>query len=167
MTTKPNHQSDNTDTNFRSEHMNPLEDFRIKFEIQKYTVAENDSWVWSLRPNQVTLGSSILSLKRHATKFSEVTAAEMKDLQDLIVRLESSVKKTFNYEIMNYLMLMMVDHHVHFHVIPRYPDAKKFKELEWIDKGWPSLPVMAESQHKDRVDVIEKVKEELVLAVTK
>jgi diadenosine tetraphosphate (Ap4A) HIT family hydrolase len=41
---------------------------------------------------------------------------------------------------MNYLMLMMVDKHVHFHVIPRYEkEVELFGEI-WKDTSWPGIP---------------------------
>jgi diadenosine tetraphosphate (Ap4A) HIT family hydrolase len=47
------------------------------------------------------------------------------------------------YERINYLMLMMVDPHVHFHVIPRYAVAREFGTLSFPDKGWPGPPDLA------------------------
>jgi diadenosine tetraphosphate (Ap4A) HIT family hydrolase len=37
-------------------------------------------------------------------------------------------------------MLMMVDPHVHFHVIPRYSGSRDWMELEFPDMGWPGPP---------------------------
>jgi len=53
---------------------------------------------------------------------------------------------------MNYMMLMMVDPDVHYHVLPRYAEPRKFadakdaalKALEFPDSGWPALPKLAE-----------------------
>ena len=33
----------------------------------------------------------------------------------------------------NYLMLMMVDPHVHFHVIPRYAAPQRFEDVDFPD----------------------------------
>ena len=35
----------------------------------------------------------------------------------------------------NYLAYMMIDNHVHFHVIPRYSKIKKFNEIEFKKKN--------------------------------
>ena len=43
-------------------------------------------------------------------------------------------------ERINYLMLMMVDPHVHFHVIPRYSGSREWGGLEFADQGWPGPP---------------------------
>ena len=53
---------------------------------------------------------------------------------------------------MNYMMLMMVDPDVHYHVLPRYGAPRRFEEaqnaalsaLEFVDVGWPALPALAE-----------------------
>jgi len=63
------------------------------------------------------------------------------------------MKKTFDYDIMNYLMLMMVDHHVHYHVIPRFKQSKHFGELNWIDSGWPGVPAISDNQHSDNPEI--------------
>jgi diadenosine tetraphosphate (Ap4A) HIT family hydrolase len=42
--------------------------------------------------------------------------------------------------------LMMVDPHVHFHVLPRYAEARTFEGIEYPDKGWPGLPDLASHQ---------------------
>jgi diadenosine tetraphosphate (Ap4A) HIT family hydrolase len=76
------------------------------------------AWSWSVRPAQATLGAGVLSLNRYAARFSDVTAAEMADLAALLTKLEQALQSAFAYEAINYLMLMMVDKHVHFHVIP-------------------------------------------------
>ena len=46
------------------------------------------------------------------------------------------------YERINYLMLMMVDPDVHFHVIPRYDGSRSFGALAFADAGWPGPPAL-------------------------
>jgi diadenosine tetraphosphate (Ap4A) HIT family hydrolase len=138
-----------------------LEEFRAKFRVEELKIRENRSWSWSVRPGQPTLGAGILSLNRHAGKFSNVTAEEMEDLAELVGALEGAVKSAFDHAIMNYLMLMMVDHHVHYHVIPRYEGARTFAGREWVDNGWPALPVIADSQHQDDPGLLRLIQEKL------
>jgi diadenosine tetraphosphate (Ap4A) HIT family hydrolase len=128
---------------------NDLNQFKAKFQVDELKVLETEFWTWSIRPGQVTLGSSVISLNRYALHLSDVTSEEMADLSKLIKILENSLKTTFDHNIMNYLMLMMVDHHVHYHVIPRYEGIRQFAGLEWVDNGWPALPVMGDAQHVD------------------
>ena len=138
-----------------TEHI--LNDFRAKFRIDEFTIYKNNSWTWSLRPAQPTLGAGILSLNRYALHLSDVNETEMKDLGQIINVIEKTLKESFQYDIMNYLMLMMVDHHVHYHVIPRYKENKLFGELLWLDNGWPGVPVIADNQHKENPDILNKM----------
>jgi len=134
-----------------------LQEFKEKFKVDELTIFKNDSWTWSVRPGQPTLGSCVLSLNRYALEMSELTEKEMKDLGKIIQTLEKLVKKTFNYNIMNYLMLMMVDHHVHYHVIPRFDSEREFEGLKWNDNGGPALPVLGDNQHNTSPDILKKI----------
>ena len=140
---------------------NNLEEFNVKFQVNTLSVYKSKYWTWSVRPTQVTLGSGVLSLNRYALHLSDLTEEEMADLKNIVSKIENTLKKTFGYDIMNYLMLMMVDHHVHYHVIPRYDGIKLFDGLEWVDNGWPALPVMGDSQHKNREVILDKIRDEL------
>jgi diadenosine tetraphosphate (Ap4A) HIT family hydrolase len=63
----------------------------------------------------------------------------------VIADLEAALKKAFRYDKLNYLMLMMVDPQVHFHVIPRYADVREFEGLSFRDAGWPGPPELGRS----------------------
>ena len=139
-----------------------FEEFNTKFKVKEYEVLRTQSWTWSVRPVQPTLGSGVISLNRYALHLSDATPEEMQDLAFLIKKLEAAMKSTFNYSIMNYLMLMMVDHHVHYHVIPRYDAVRSFDGLDWIDNGWPALPVLSDNQHKDQEGILLNIKNALV-----
>ncbi len=141
-------------------------EFKEKFRVDEFKILEKGAWSWSVRPAQPTLGSGILSLNRYALHLSEVTPEEMADLGELIGQLEKTVKTIFDYNIMNYLMLMMVDHHVHYHVIPRYDGIRKFAGFEWVDNGWPALPVLGESQFEDETDVLQNIQNTLISAIS-
>lgn len=139
-----------------------LEKFRAKFRVAELQVINTGVWTWSVRPAQPTLGAGIVSLNRYALRLSDVTPNEMADLSGLVATLERAIKASFNHNIMNYLMLMMVDHHVHYHVIPRYDGSRQFAGLEWVDNGWPALPVMPDSQHRDQEGALQAIQETLI-----
>ncbi len=141
-----------------------LDEFQAKFRVNELKVIRNTSWTWSVRPDQPTLGAGIISLNRYALHLSDVSSKEMADLAVLVSTLEKAIKSTFNHNIMNYLMLMMVDHHVHYHVVPRYDGTREFASLEWVDNGWPALPVMPDSQHKNQDGVLDAIKDALISA---
>lgn len=133
-----------------------LQEFQAKFRVQELLIAENDSWAWSLRPVQPTLGSGILSLKRYALTLSELTEKEATDFEKIVKVIEATTKSAFDYNIMNYLMLMMVDHHVHYHVLPRYDGNRTCGSLDWKDTGWPALPDITGEQHSGALDAVLK-----------
>ncbi len=139
-----------------------LKEFRTKFGVDDYLVLNTGAWSWSVRPAQPTLASGVISLNRYALHLSDVTPEEMAELATLIRKLESTIKSVFNHDIMNYLMLMMVDHHVHYHVIPRYNGVRSFAGLDWVDNGWPALPVMGDNQHKDQEALIVEIQKTLI-----
>ena len=114
--------------------------FRSQFELDRLTVVETEHWIWSIRPDQVTLGSSIISLRREVCAFAACTQAEFQDLKVICESMESSLKAEFKYDKINYLMLMMRDPLVHFHVFPRYSAQPSFAGSAWPDANWPKPP---------------------------
>jgi diadenosine tetraphosphate (Ap4A) HIT family hydrolase len=120
--------------------MTELEKFRQKFRIPEFTVREYSHWIWSLRPLHSTLGAGVISARRYAPHFSDMTAEECAELATVVKDVEGRLKAAFAYDKINYLMLMMVDPHVHFHVLPRYAGPRDFAGATWADKGWPKQP---------------------------
>lgn len=114
--------------------------FDKKFNVNNNLITTTSKWRLSLRPNQPTLGSCILSLGRYCEQFSDITKSESSDLKEMISYTETHLKKAFSYNRINYLMLMMVDPHLHFHVIPRYEEAQLFEGTMWKDENWPTPP---------------------------
>ena len=57
-------------------------------------------------------------------------------------------------------MLMMVDAHLHFHVIPRYSKAIEFADYVWTDEKWPTPPDLAGKEITDgeAAKIIEKIR---------
>ena len=116
-----------------------------KFGWPATLVAEFDHWVVLARPAQPTLGSLVLAAKSGATAFGALDPAAHAELAQVTAAIEAALGAAVGYEKLNYLMLMMVDPHVHFHVIPRYEGAREWpkgeKEArEFVDVGWPKVP---------------------------
>ena len=116
--------------------------FNKKFQVDDLLIYQTDYWRWSLRPAQCTLGAGILSLKRPAETMSDLTAEEGADLISITKTIESTLKQAFAMEKMNYIMLMMVDYHIHYHVIPRYSHDLAFADKSFKDLGWPKPPIL-------------------------
>ncbi len=114
--------------------------FDTKFKVDKYLITTSDYWRLSVRPFQPTLGSTIISLNRPCENFADITSCESADLKEIVSYTEHNLKQAFKYDRINYLMLMMVDPHLHFHVIPRYSSALTFFDTQWSDNGWPAQP---------------------------
>ena len=114
-----------------------------KFGYPQTLIAEFAHWVVLLRIAQPTLGSVILAAKSEATAFSDLDSEAYAELAVVINNIENSLSSEIEYEKINYLMLMMVDPHVHFHVIPRYEGARQWEGIQFVDAGWPKTPDLA------------------------
>ena len=116
---------------------NPTE---IKFGDPATRVAQTAHWTVLLRPRQPTLGSLVLVCREPVHAFSKLSAAAYADLREVLRRVEPVLQDFCAYERINYLMLMMVDPDVHFHVIPRYAGTRSFLGTDYRDAGWPGPP---------------------------
>lgn len=110
------------------------------FGFPETLVRQFDHWAVLVRPAQVTLGSLVLVSTSEATAFGELPAGAHAELGIVIPAIETALRDFIEYEKMNYLMLMMVDPHVHFHVLPRYSGTRKWEGLTLADAGWPGPP---------------------------
>lgn len=131
-----------------------------KFGFPTTLLRDLDHWVILLRPTQPTLGSLVLAAKSDATDFSALPAQAHAELAAATKAIESTLRTFVEYEKINYLMLMMVDPNVHFHVIPRYEGIREFAGLEFPDLGWPKVPDLGAPQELDaatRDSLIEKL----------
>lgn len=111
-----------------------------KFGYPETLIKEYAHWVVLLRPAQVTAGSLILAAKSDATAFGDLPTAAHAELGLITGEIEALLQSCVSYEKMNYLMLMMVDPHVHFHVFPRYSGERSLANLNFVDQGWPGVP---------------------------
>ncbi|MBQ2634294.1 MAG: hypothetical protein IJF88_06925 [Oscillospiraceae bacterium] len=119
-----------------------FENFVKKFKVDDLLIYESDCWRWSIRPLQCTIGAGILSLKRPAETMKELTENEGADLIKIVSVIENTLLHCFGQEIMNYIMLMMVDKHIHYHIVPRYSKEILFGEKLFKDAYWPKPPVL-------------------------
>ena len=116
-----------------------------KFGWPATLVAAYEHWLVLLRPAQPTLGSLVLAARSDATAFADLPPAAFGELETAIAAIEQTLAKAVNYTKINYLMLMMVDPNVHFHVIPRYEGTRSAEGVEVEDKGWPKIPALGEA----------------------
>ncbi|MDV6342876.1 HIT family protein [Nitrosomonas sp. Is24] len=120
-----------------------------KFGAPQTIIRSFQYWSVLLRPAQATLGALILAAHEPAQAFSQLSPASFAELHTVTGQIESALAKAFHYDKINYLMLMMVDPDVHFHVIPRYAQPKPFAGMEFIDAGWPAMPSLGQVNTTD------------------
>ena len=108
-----------------------------KFGWPRTRIVEMDHWAIMLRPQQCTLGALVLACKQPVTEFGQVDGAGHAELGSAVAGIETMLKAAIGYQKINYLMLMMVDPDVHFHVLPRYEGEKSHQGLHVPDMGWP------------------------------
>jgi diadenosine tetraphosphate (Ap4A) HIT family hydrolase len=111
-----------------------------KFGWPATLIAEFDHWLVLLRPAQPTLGSLVLAAKSDATAFGDLPGEAHAELKTVTAAIEAALAAAVDFRKINYLMLMMVDPHVHFHVIPRYDGSRSAVGLTITDAGWPGQP---------------------------
>lgn len=111
-----------------------------RFEYPKLLIREYDQWTVHLRRHQATLGALVLIAKSDATAWPALDEAAFTELARITAAIESTLKSSFDYDKINYLMLMMVDPNPHFHIFPRYSRRVSFEGVEHDDPGWPKTP---------------------------
>jgi diadenosine tetraphosphate (Ap4A) HIT family hydrolase len=121
---------------------NQINETILKFGYPNSLIKEFQHWVVLLRPKQVTLGCVIVACKEPAECLPDVSADAYQELKQVTLELESALKRAFDFQKINYILLMMVDKHVHFHVIPRYSANRQLGSRQVADPGWPKHPDM-------------------------
>jgi diadenosine tetraphosphate (Ap4A) HIT family hydrolase len=111
----------------------------LRFGGEETLIADYGWWSVQARPQQATLGALILLAHGPAQSFADLPPEAHAELHRITGDIEASVARFGNRKI-NYLMLMMVDPHVHFHVLPRYPEPVSFDGIAFADPGWPGPP---------------------------
>ena len=118
----------------------------VRFGYPDTLIREYDHWLVLLREPQPTLGSLILCEKSDATEFSNISKESFQEMSVVVGDIERALKAAFSYEKINYMMLMMADPNVHFHVIPRYSEPQSACGLTIADPGWPVVPQLGVAQ---------------------
>lgn len=118
----------------------------VAFGYPNTLIKQYKHWTVLLRQEQVTLGSLVLCSRSNATEFSSLSTEEFIEMSVAIRDIERVLKRAFDYDKINYLMLMMVDPNVHFHVFPRYSEVRNACGLQMIDHGWPIAPKLTNSK---------------------
>ena len=95
--------------------------------------------------DEIEGGPSVLYIDKHL--IHEVTSPQaFAELARVTSDIESSLSAFRPFQKINYLMLMMVDKDVHFHVLPRYEEVQEFRGQAFPDPGWPAVPDLSSAQ---------------------
>lgn len=124
-----------------------------KFGHPATLIADFQHWVVLLRPAQPTLGALVLAAKSDATAFGDLPGEAHAELKVAAAAIEKALGQAVGYAKINYLMLMMVDPHVHFHVLPRYDGERSGAGLTVPDAGWPGQPDLAQAVKLDESQI--------------
>ncbi len=118
-----------------------LQNTLAKFGYPDSLISENEHWYTLLRLEQITFSSMILICKnKKNSSFSKLIKSEQTEMFRAIQHIEKVALSKIGCDRINYLALMMVDPFVHYHVLPRYKNPKIFKDIEFIDPGYPGVP---------------------------
>lgn len=128
-----------------------------KFGGDESLIAAYDHWSVLCRPKQATLGAAVLVAHADVTAYADLPDAAFAEFARVVRDLEAALRGSFAPDKMNYLMLMMVDPHVHAHVIPRYEGNRDFTGVQFPDAGWPKLPDLGSAVALDDAQVAELV----------
>ena len=118
----------------------------LKFGYPDTLLHEGRHWAVMVRPAQPTLGSLILCTLGDYRSYGDLPAEAFAEQGRLVAQIERLLRSFCRYERINYLMLMMVDPNVHFHVVPRYDGNRVFEGGSFPDAGWPTQPNLAATQ---------------------
>lgn len=130
------------------------------FDEDHNLIKEYENRKLLVRNKNSTLGNCVLIAKRDIANVSDVNENEAKEYFEIIREVESALKQAFHYDKINYLTLMMVDEHVHTHILPRYHEIKQFAWITWTDEWWqwPTTPV----KQTPSQEILDQVKQEIL-----
>ena len=102
-------------------------------------------WSVLIRPKQATLGALVMVAHADVRALSALPVEAFAEQAQVIGEVEAALARAFAPDKINYLTLMMVDPHVHAHILPRYEAPRMFAGSERSDAGWPGVPDLSAS----------------------
>ena len=116
---------------------NSYKEFHQKYNISKLKIYENNNWIVSLRPEQKTPFSLLLTIKSDKNELRSLNESEMIDLIDSYDFIENLAYDKLGAIKVNYICLMMLDSIVHYHVFPRFSEELIIENDVLIDEYFP------------------------------
>ena len=112
-------------------------------------VLANDHWTLVLNENQATLGRAFFALDRHETDIAALTEDELASLWTFLRETKQALIALFAPDHFNYMFLMNLTPHAHFHIFPRYAAPRDFAGQAWADSRFGDHYDPAESRAVD------------------
>jgi diadenosine tetraphosphate (Ap4A) HIT family hydrolase len=134
-------------------------EFMKKFNPEKNTIKEFNYWVVLLREKQVTLGATVIVLKREVSSLAQLTKEEAIEFPKVVSWFEKLGTSLYGAEKFNYVVAMMKDNFVHYHAFPRYGTVLTKYGVEWKDQNWPKVIEFLEVSYED--SVLDEIKKDM------
>ncbi len=99
-------------------------------------VLQKDYWTLVLNENQATLGRVFFVLNRHETDIANLTDDEVLLLWAFVRETKAALIALFAPNHFNYMFLMNLTPHVHFHIFPRYAEPREFANQTFADSRY-------------------------------
>ena len=112
-------------------------------------VLSNDFWTLVLNDNQATLGRVFFALNRHETDIAALSDAETLSLWAFVRETKAALAALFAPDHHNFMFLMNLTPHVHFHIFPRYASSREFAGQTFPDSRYGDHYDPAESRALD------------------
>lgn len=119
--------------------MRQAHELMAKFRVDALGLREYEHWIVAVREKQVTLGASVILLKRPEPSVGALTKEEAGEFPEAASWFEERVGQLWKPDRYNYIAAMMNDPFVHFHAIPRYETPREFNGQTYRDHSWPGL----------------------------
>lgn len=103
---------------------------------ERGVVLANDHWTLILNENQATLGRAFFALNRHEADVAALSEAELTALWAFLRETKQALTALFAPDHFNYMFLMNLTPHVHFHIFPRYASEREFAGQTWADSRY-------------------------------
>jgi diadenosine tetraphosphate (Ap4A) HIT family hydrolase len=104
-------------------------------------------------------GHTVILLKQHKEKVSDMTSKESHDFMDAMIKIGKAIEAVIKPDIMNYQFNMNWNRHVHAHIYPRF----KKDDLHW---GEP-IKIPGKNARFRKKELSEKEKKRIIALVRK
>ena len=112
-------------------------------------ILANEHWTLVLNDNQATLGRIFFALNRHETDIAALSDAEVLSLWTFVRETKAALTALLAPDHFNYMFLMNLTPHVHFHLFPRYAQPRELAGQTFADSRYRDHYDPAESRALD------------------